>query len=58
MIKLHFTYNIADLAQAIKIAEQTAEYADIIGVGSLLLFKEGVGAIKAFKNALKNGFRV
>jgi len=54
VIKLHFTYNIADLAQAIKIAEQTAEYADIIGVGSLLLFKEGIGAIKAFKNAFPN----
>lgn len=54
MIKLHFTYNIADLAQAIKLAEQTADCADIIGVGSLLLFKEGVAAVKAFKSAFPN----
>ncbi len=54
MIKLHFTYNIGDLAQAIKLAEQTADSADIIGVGSLLLFKEGVQAVKAFKHAFPN----
>lgn len=48
-MKLHFTYNLSDLAQAIKIAEQTAEFADILGIGSLLLFKEGVNAIKTFK---------
>lgn len=54
MIKLHFTYNTADLAQAIKLAEQTATHADIIGVGSLLLFKEGVNAVRAFKNAFPN----
>jgi 3-hexulose-6-phosphate synthase len=53
-MKLHFTYNFSDLAQAIKIAEQTAEYADIIGVGSLLLFKEGTKAIKTFKAAFPN----
>lgn len=53
-MKLHFTYNLSDLAQAIKIAEQTAEFADILGVGSLLLFKEGVKAIKTFKAAFPN----
>jgi len=50
-MKLHFTYNMTDLSQALKIAEQTAQYADVIGVGSLLIFKEGVNAIKAFKTA-------
>lgn len=50
-MKLHFTYNLPDLTQALKIAQQTAEFADIIGVGSLLLFKEGVRAIQSFKSA-------
>lgn len=48
-MKLHITYNVPDLTQAITLAEQTAEYADILGVGSLLLFREGVRAIKTFK---------
>jgi 3-hexulose-6-phosphate synthase len=50
-MKLHFTYNLTDLNQALKIAESTAEYADILGIGSLLLFKEGINAIRAFKAA-------
>jgi len=53
-MKLHFTYNFSDLAQAIKVAEQTAESADIIGIGSLLLFKEGVKAVKTFKASFPN----
>ena len=53
-MKLHFTYNLPDLAQALKIAEQTAECADILGVGSLLLFKEGVKAVSAFRAAYPN----
>ena len=53
-MKLHITYNLQDLNQALKIAEQTAEYADIIGVGSLLIFKEGIKAIKTFKATFPN----
>ncbi len=53
-MKLHFSYNLPDLNQSLKIAEQTAEFADIIGVGSLLLYKEGVKAIKTFKAAFPN----
>jgi 3-hexulose-6-phosphate synthase len=48
-MKLHISYNIPDLAHALDIAQQTAAFADILGVGSLLLFKEGVNAIKTFK---------
>lgn len=48
-MKLHFTYNLQDLNQALAVAEQTAEHADILGVGSLLLFKEGIKAVKSFK---------
>jgi 3-hexulose-6-phosphate synthase/6-phospho-3-hexuloisomerase len=53
-MKLHFTYNLPDLTQALTIAEQTAEFADILGIGSLLLFKEGVKAIKTFKATFPN----
>ena len=53
-MKLHFTYNLPDTAQALKLAEQTAECADVLGVGSLLLFKDGVKAIQAFKTAFPN----
>lgn len=53
-MKLHITYNFSDMAQAIKIAGQTAEFADILGVGSLLLLKEGVKAVKTFKASFPN----
>jgi 3-hexulose-6-phosphate synthase len=53
-MKLHFTYNVSDLSHALKVAEKTAEFADIIGVGSLLLLKEGVKAVKSFKTAFPN----
>ena len=50
-MKLHISYNFPDLSHALDIAQHTAEFADIIGVGSLLLFKEGAKAIKSFKAA-------
>lgn len=48
-MKLHISYNFPDIETALSVAEQTAEYADIIGVGSLLIYKEGIKAIKTFK---------
>lgn len=53
-MKLHISYNIPDLTNALEIAEQTAEFADIMGIGSLLLYKEGVKAIKTFKSTFPN----
>jgi len=53
-MKLHFTYNLPDLTRALHIAEQTAEFADVLGIGSLLLFKEGVKAIQMFKAKFPN----
>jgi 3-hexulose-6-phosphate synthase len=50
-MKLHFTYNLPDLAQSLSLAKQTAEHADVIGIGSLLLLAEGVRAVKEFKKA-------
>jgi 3-hexulose-6-phosphate synthase len=48
-MKIYFSYNIPDLSAALAIAAQTAEFSDILGVGSLLLFAEGVKAVKTFK---------
>ena len=53
-MKLHISYNFSDIAQALEIAEQTAPYADILGIGSLLLLKEGVKAIQIFRAAFPN----
>lgn len=53
-MKLHISYNFPDLEKALEVAEQTAEFADIIGIGSLLLFKEGIKAIKTFKSTFPN----
>lgn len=50
-MKFQISYNLPSLSDAINLAQQTAEYADIIGIGSLLLYKEGVNAIKIFKAA-------
>jgi|SRR5579862_2867104 len=48
-MKLHISYNLTDLDKALTLAEQTASYADILGIGSLLIMKEGVNAIKKFR---------
>lgn len=48
-MKLQISYNFTDLSQALNSAQKTAEFADIIEVGPLLIYKEGINAIKTFK---------
>ena len=48
-MKLQISYNFTDLDQALDIARKTVDYADIIEVGPLLIYKEGINAIKQFK---------
>lgn len=48
-MKLQISYNFDDLEHALEIAETTFNFADIIEVGSLLIFKEGINAIQVFK---------
>lgn len=48
-MKLFIKYNCDDINQALKIAQETSEYADVLVIGSLLIFKEGIHAVKAFK---------
>jgi 3-dehydro-L-gulonate-6-phosphate decarboxylase len=49
-MKLQITYNFSDITQALEIANHTAEHADILGIGSLLIYKNGVESIKKFKS--------
>jgi 3-hexulose-6-phosphate synthase len=53
-MKLHFTYNLPSLSQAIKLAKETVDFADILGIGSLLLLENGITAIKDFKKQFPN----
>jgi len=48
-MKLYISFNMTNLAKAIEIAEQTAQQADILGIGHLLLLKEGIKAIELFR---------
>lgn len=48
-MKLEIFYNVADLEEAIRIAQQTAEYADALHLGNLLLLSHGRSAITRFR---------
>lgn len=53
-MKLQISYNFPELDQAITVAQQTAEFADILGIGSLLIYKEGIKAVRMFKTTFPN----
>jgi 3-hexulose-6-phosphate synthase len=48
-MKLQIAFDSLDLAKAIAIAEQIQDFADIIEIGSLLIFKYGAHAVKEFR---------
>ena len=48
-MKLQISYDFTDLEKAIEIAKQTAEFADILEVGSPLILSYGSEAVKKFK---------
>ncbi|MBA3954287.1 orotidine 5'-phosphate decarboxylase [Candidatus Dependentiae bacterium] len=48
-MKLQIAFDLTDLDQAIAIAEAVENSADIIEVGSLLIYKHGVLAVQKFK---------
>lgn len=48
-VKFQISYNMADLEEALRIAQQTAEYADVLQLGSLLLLSNGKQAIARFR---------
>lgn len=50
-VKLEIFYNSADLDEALRIASQTAHYADALHLGNLLLLSNGPRAISRFREA-------
>lgn len=50
-MKLQIAFDLTDLNKALTIAEQVQEYADILEIGSLLLYTHGITAITQFKEA-------
>lgn len=53
-MKLHVAFDITDLDQALTIASKIADYADILEVGSLLIYKHGDHAVKLFKETFSH----
>lgn len=50
-MKLQIAFDITDLEKAIEIGTQVADYCDIIEIGTLLIYKNGVKAIERFREA-------
>jgi len=50
-MKLQISYDFTNLSQALEIAKKTANFADIIEIGTPLLFAEGIKAVEAFTQA-------
>ncbi|EKD48442.1 MAG: hypothetical protein ACD_64C00314G0003 [uncultured bacterium] len=48
-MKLQISFDMTDLEQALTIANDIHEYADILDIGSLLLFSHGITALHRFK---------
>lgn len=48
-VKLQISYDVPILSEALELAKATAHVADVLELGTSLLFAEGVAAIKAFK---------
>jgi len=51
-MKLQIAFDLVDLEKSLVIAKDVQAFADIIQVGSLLIYKHGVQAVEAFKEAL------
>src|SRR5579863_7196776 len=50
-MKLQISFDLSDLDKAIQTCSQVAEYADIIEIGTILLFHYGTDAVKKFADA-------
>lgn len=51
-MKLQISFDFLELEKAIAIAQEISPYADIVEVGSLLIYKYGIHAITEFRHAL------
>jgi len=50
-MKLQISFDLIDLDKAIAIGSKVAQYADIIEVGTILIYHHGTNAVKQFKEA-------
>jgi 3-hexulose-6-phosphate synthase len=50
-MKLQIAFDLTDLEAALSIAAEVQEYADILEIGSLLIYKHGEKAVRSFKEA-------
>lgn len=50
-MKLQISFDLIDLDKAIAIGSEVAQYADIIEVGTILIYHHGIAAVERFKSA-------
>ena len=50
-MKLQISFDLIDLDKAIAIGSEVAQYADIIEVGTILIYHHGIAAVRRFKEA-------
>lgn len=53
-MKLQVAFDIVDLEKALSIASQIQDHVDTFEIGSLLIYKHGVDAVKSFRAAFPN----
>lgn len=53
-MKLQISFDITDLDNALAIAQQVSPYADILEVGTPLIYKYGIAAIERFRKDFPN----
>ena len=53
-MKLQISFDLIDLKKSLKIAQKVAEFADILEVGSILIYRYGIEAVKEFCKAFPN----
>jgi 3-hexulose-6-phosphate synthase len=49
-MKLQISFDLIDLDKAIAIGSEVAQYADIIEVGTILIYHHGIAAVRRFKD--------
>jgi 3-hexulose-6-phosphate synthase len=50
-MKLQISFDLVDLDKALTIGAEVAQYADIIEVGTILIYRHGIAAVSRFKEA-------
>ncbi len=53
-MKLQISFDLTDLDRAIEIASQIHEYADILEIGTLLIYANGIAAVERFHETFPN----